>query len=122
MPGLVLWVLRPDVRRPEACRYRREELRGRHGRPRFRILQELHTSRPSYNPSADHNVATLFRQLQRIRPHHGVLIAAQSVKRNDEWILLTLAYLRGNKHGIGHLFVRVRENISALLNTGIDSS
>src|SRR4030095_14476829 len=70
---------------------------------------------------ADHNVATLFRQLQRVRAHHGVLIAAQSVKRNDEWILLILAYLRGNEHGIGKLFVRVCEKIRALLNARIDS-
>src|SRR5262249_39727162 len=70
---------------------------------------------------ADHNVATLFRQLQRVRTHHGALIATQSVKRNDEWILLILTYLRGNEDGIGKFFVRICETVSALLNARIDS-
>ena len=48
------------------------------------------------------------------------MIAAQSVKRNDEGVLLILAYLRGNKHGIGELFVRVSEKVSALLHARID--
>jgi hypothetical protein len=50
------------------------------------------------------------------------LIAAESVKRNDEWILLIPAYLRRNEHGIGQFFVRVCETVGALLNARIDRS
>src|SRR5207244_13523490 len=70
----------------------------------------------------DHNITTLFRQLQRVCAHHGVLIPTQSVKRNDERILLILAYLRRTKHGIAKFFVRVWEKVSELLNARVDPS
>src|SRR6185295_257982 len=79
-------------------------------------------SRRVISHHTEHDVAALFRQVQCVFAQHRVLIAAQSVKGNDQGGLFVFRYFGRDEHRVRHLFVGVLERIGPLLNAGIDSS
>jgi hypothetical protein len=60
--------------------------------------------------------------LECIPAHHGVLIAAQSMQRDDQRILLIFGDFGRYEHRVGNLLVRVGKKVSTLLYTRIDGS